>query len=270
MGQFLFWLLIETKIVRGNSQRGEPVVAGIDPFLMRALVFAGPDEVFHLHLFEFARAENEVAGRNFIAKRFANLRDAKGQLAAARRQDVCKVDEDTLRCFRAEISQSVRIAFSRRSECCFQHRIESARSRPVSRTTGSTLDVQCHVHRAPAVSLRHPDKVMISPEATLTFAAVYKPVIKRVFMSAVLPHQAIQNDRRVESFNVVALVDHPAPPSLLDVIAKLDAERTVVPGAAEAAVDFRRGKDKPAPLGEGNDGFDVRSCHKKVNSNANC
>ena len=64
---------------------------------------------------------------DFVAKRFANLRDAKGQLAAARRQDVRKVNEDTLRCFRAEIDERSLVIFGRRANVCAKHEIKRAR-----------------------------------------------------------------------------------------------------------------------------------------------
>src|SRR6266550_1735112 len=76
--QFLFWLLVQPQIICRYAQPGEPVVAGIYPFLMGLFVFACTDEVFHLHLFEFARAENEIARRYLVAKRFTDLRDTEG------------------------------------------------------------------------------------------------------------------------------------------------------------------------------------------------
>src|SRR6266540_671551 len=66
MSQFLFWLLIKPQVVCRDAQTGKPIVAGVNPFLMNLLVFAGADEVFHLHLFKFARAKNEVARRDLI------------------------------------------------------------------------------------------------------------------------------------------------------------------------------------------------------------
>ena len=69
-------------------------------------------------------------------------------------------------------------------------------------------------------------------------------------MTRVFPNEAIENDRRVDTFDVIAFVDEPTPPRLFDVIAELDAEWTIVPGAAEAAVNFGRGKNKTSPLGE--------------------
>src|SRR5256885_8176425 len=50
-----------------------------------------------------SRAEDEVARRDLVAKRFADLRDAERQLAARRLQHVVEIDEDALRRLGAEI-----------------------------------------------------------------------------------------------------------------------------------------------------------------------
>ena len=81
-------------------------------------------------------------------------------------------------------------------------------------------------------------------------------------MTRILPNKAIENDRRINSLDVVAFVDEPAPPRLLHVVAELDAEWTIVPGAAEAAVNFGRRENKTSPLGERNDGVDVWCRHE--------
>jgi hypothetical protein len=77
-------------------------------------------------------------------------------------------------------------------------------------------------------------------------------------VARILPDEAVEDDAGVDALHVVALVHHPAPPGLLDVVAELDAEWAVVPGAAQPAVDLRGGKDEAAPLRERHDGFDVR------------
>ena len=78
---------------------------------MSSFVFAGFDEVLHLHLLELARAKDEVTGRDFVAKRFADLCDAERQFATAGVQHVKKIDEDALRGFGTKINQRGRILF---------------------------------------------------------------------------------------------------------------------------------------------------------------
>ena len=60
-------------------------------------------EPFHLHLLEFARAENEIARRDFIAEAFADLCDAEGNLYARGVDDVFEFEKDALGRFGAEI-----------------------------------------------------------------------------------------------------------------------------------------------------------------------
>ena len=81
-------------------------------------------------------------------------------------------------------------------------------------------------------------------------------------MTGVLPHEAIENDRRVDPVDVVAFVYKPTPPGLLDVVTELYAEWTIVPGAPETAVNFRGRENKTSPLGERNDGVDVWCRHE--------
>src|SRR5712691_12480347 len=83
VSQLLFRLLIESQIFRRDSDAREPLKAFVNPLLVRLLIFAGTDEVFHLHLFKFARAKDEVAWRDFVAKRFAHLRHTERKSAAA-------------------------------------------------------------------------------------------------------------------------------------------------------------------------------------------
>jgi hypothetical protein len=85
--------------------------------------------------------------------------------------------------------------------------------------------------------------------------------VKSFFMTGILPDHSIENNGGINSLNVIPFVDQPAPPILLYVIAKLDTEWTVVPGAAESPVNLGRRKDKASSLCQGYDGFDVWCGH---------
>jgi len=82
---------------------GPPVHAGLDPAVVPLLVAAGHDEELHLHLLELTVAEDEVARRDLVAERAADLGDAEGQLLAHRRQHVVEVDEHALGCLRPQV-----------------------------------------------------------------------------------------------------------------------------------------------------------------------
>ena len=72
---------------------------------MPGLVGAGLDEELHLHLLELAGAEDEVARRDLVAERLADLPDAERRLAARRGQHVRVVDEDALRGLGPQVGQ---------------------------------------------------------------------------------------------------------------------------------------------------------------------
>ena len=73
------------------------------------------DEVLHLHLLELERAEDEVPGRDLVAERLADLRDAERRLAARDLGDVLEVDEDALRGLRPQVRVLARLLDRRRS-----------------------------------------------------------------------------------------------------------------------------------------------------------
>src|SRR5438045_6859221 len=60
----------------------------------------------------------------------------------------------------------------------------------------------------------------------------------------------MHENRGVEPLDVVALSDHRAPPSVLQIALELDAERAVIPDGSGAAVDLRGLKHEAAPLAE--------------------
>ncbi len=73
---------------------GDPL---LDPVLEPFRRLGRRHEVLHLHLLELERAEDEVARRDLVAERLADLRDPERWLAARDLGDVLEVDEDALR-----------------------------------------------------------------------------------------------------------------------------------------------------------------------------
>src|ERR1044072_7331552 len=109
---------------------------------MYALVVAGANEVLHLHLLELARAEDEVAGRDLVAERLSNLRDAEGNLPAHGRLHVEEVDEDALRRLGAEIGERRGVVLVRdRADGRAEHEVERARLSPIRLPAVRTLNV---------------------------------------------------------------------------------------------------------------------------------
>src|SRR5215510_13484884 len=106
MCQLFARLLVLPNVFLPHPKRQVPVVASLDPPLMPLLVInlAGLenrrrlDEVFDLHLLEFASPKDKIARGNLVPKRFADLRYPKRQLLVCSILDVLEIDEYTLRC----------------------------------------------------------------------------------------------------------------------------------------------------------------------------
>ncbi len=98
----------------------------------------GRAEEFHLHLLELARAENEVARRDFVAEGLADLRDAERNLHARRIDDVFILKEDALRGLGAQIDLGILVL--EHADMGFEHKIERARLGERARILGVRTD----------------------------------------------------------------------------------------------------------------------------------
>ena len=114
------------ELVGGDSDGYEPLFAGVDPVAVHRLpIVVGRNEVFDFHLFELAAAEYEIARRDFIAERLADLRDAEGDFDAARVADIFEVGEYSLRGLGAQVGDGCFVA--QRADVCLEHQVEIAR-----------------------------------------------------------------------------------------------------------------------------------------------
>ena len=211
-----------------------PVEPRVDPALVPFLVGARLDEELHLHLLELAGAEDEVARRDLVAERLADLADAERDLLARGLQHVAVVDEDALRGLRPQVRQA-RLVLGR-SKVGAEQSVEHAR-------LGEEL---------------------VGAEPTVTGQALGQRVNELGDVPAGLPHLGREDHRGVEPDDVVALLHHRAPPLALDVVLHLHAERAVVPGRPEPSVDLTGGVDDPASLAKADDLVQAitASCHQ--------
>ena len=106
----------------------------LEPLKLRARLH----EVLHLHLLELAHAEDELAGHDFIAEGLADLRDAEGQLHAARLLHVQVVHEDSLGRFGTQVYGGSTVV--RRTDLRLEHQVELAHVRPVVRAADGAHD----------------------------------------------------------------------------------------------------------------------------------
>src|SRR5581483_5704067 len=228
-----------------------PVQVILDPLLVHRFGVFRVDEVFDLHLLQFAHAENEVPGRDLVAEGLADLRDAEGQLAVRGVQDVLEVDEHALRGFGAQIGE--RIGVGDGADLRFEHHVEGTGFGQFALALAGMLLGMLEAGRLAQ---------LVGAEATFAGLAVHERVYERLFMAGVFPDVAVHQDGRVYAFHVVALVDVVLPPEALEVVLEFDAERAVVEGSLQSAVDFTAGKDEAAPLAERHQLFHVLSGHK--------
>src|SRR5258708_32062668 len=85
--QFVLSVLMPAHLLRPDPQALQPLEALGPPELEPFAFAARLHEELHFHLLELARAENEIARRDLVAKRLPDLRDAEGNLPARRLQD---------------------------------------------------------------------------------------------------------------------------------------------------------------------------------------
>ena len=85
-----------------NTQVNKPVPAVFNPCVKVFICFVGVNEVFDLHLLEFAGAEDEVAGGDLVAERLTDLPDTEGRTFTGRSHHIVEVYEDALRGFGAQ------------------------------------------------------------------------------------------------------------------------------------------------------------------------
>src|SRR5215468_2189597 len=106
---------------------------------------------------------------------------------------------------------------------------------------------------------------MVGPEPLVAGLALGERVHELGHVAAGLPDLPGQDDAGVEPDDVVALLDHRLPPLPLDVVLHLNAERAVVPGGPQPAVDLAGGVDQAAALGEADDRVDdiTAACHEQ-------
>ena len=220
-----------------------PLFAQVDPAAVPLVRLIGRDEVLHLHLLEFARAEDEVAQGDLVAERLALLSDAKGQPTTGRREHVLEVDEDALRGLGPQIG--LRARPGNRANLGTEHEVELAR-------LGELAD---HATSRACRTLE-----MVRTEALLALEAIDHRVVKVLHMAGRFPDARGLDDRGVKADDIGAFTHGRAPPELFDVALQLDAERSVVVGRSEPAVDLRGGKHEPALLTQRNEGVEGDFC----------
>ena len=229
----------QLQVVGPDAVADVPVEALLAPVLVPLLRLVGRDEELHLHLLELAGAEDEVAGRDLVAEGLTDLGDAERRLLARELERVLVVEEDALGGLGTQVGDGA--LFLHGADVRLEHQVELARLGELA-AAGRALV-------AAALLLE-----VIEAEALLALAqALDKRIAETVEVARGLPRLRMLDDRGVQGDHVVALLDHRAPPRVLDVVLEQDAVVPVVVGVPEAAVDLGSREDETSPLAEGDD-----------------
>ena len=195
-------------------------------------------EEFHFHLGEFAAAESEVTGVDFVTERFTDLRDTERQLLTGAVAHLLEVHKDRLAGFGTQISGV--FVVKNRTDISFHHQIEFARF-------GQVL--------AAAVGAGRGVFHLVNAVTALAIFAVGHQVAELVKVTGSLPDGGMADDGAVQTFDIVAGFHHFVPPQGFDGAFHTRTVRTVIPEAVEPAVNFRTGEDKAAPFAQRYDFF---------------
>ncbi len=173
----------------------------------------------------------KLPGRDLVAERLADLRDAERHLLARRLLHVQEVHEDALRRLRAQVDHG-RAVLDRPHER-LEHEVEQPRLGELAllvRSPGRLLGLRGQLRILE----------LVGAEARLARLAVDQRIGEAGDVAARLPDARVHQDRRVEPLDVVARADHRVPPAVLEVLLQLDAERAVVPDRSRCRRRSRR------------------------------
>ena len=276
VGELLLRVLPEPQVVGLDPVAPVPAEPLVDPVLVPVLVgrlpvhrLARVDEELQLHLLELARPEDEVPRGDLVPEAPADLRDAEGELPPHRLEDVLEVDEHPLGGLRTEIGHR-RLVLDGTEEG-LEHHVELARLRQralaAERAEGSPRlavlarlarrDLELVVFLGRAIVDPRLGVEVVRPEPPLALPAVDHRVGEPLEVAARLPDPRVHQDRRLQPEDVAPEVDDVPPPEVPDVALHLHAERTVVPGGAEPAIDLAGLEDEPPALAQGDEGIHV-------------
>ena len=269
--QLLRAMVTQAEFLVVKAEPEQPLVAELAPIGEPFEVCAGLAEKLQLHLLELAHAEDEVAGRDLVAEGFADLPYAEGHALPGGALHVLEVDKDALRRLGAEIDGVRRILGDALEG--LEHQVELADGSEIGLAAHGTddallLDEILHLLVRPAgdaaldALLCHIvlDEV-VRAVTGLAGLAVHERIGEAADVPGRLPDGGVHQDGAVHADVVGAFGDELLPPSRLDVVFERHAERTVVPGVGEPAVDLAAGEDEPAVFAESHQLVHSEFCH---------
>ena len=185
-----------------NTQVNKPVPAVFNPCVKVLICFVGVNEVFDLHLLEFAGAEDEVAGGDLVAECLTDLPDTEGRAFAGCGHHIVEVYEDALRGFGAQKVQPFLVID--RTQVGFQQAREVLRFGPFAAGAAVRADNLTHIFGCtPLFSFESLNQVVLAL-APVAREAFHQRVHKGCHVPGCFPHRARQDYRRVQPNHIRA------------------------------------------------------------------
>ena len=103
---------------------------------------------------------------------------------------------------------------------------------------------------------------LVGTVTTLALLAVNQGIGETTDMARGDPCLGIHQDSTVDADVMGIFLDKFLPPGCLDVVFQQDAQRAVVPGIRQAAINFRTGENKSTILGQGDNFLHGFFCRK--------
>ena len=263
--QLLGIMVTEPQVLILQADGQQPVVAEGAPVVEPLQIGAGLAEELQLHLLELADAEDEVARGDLVAEGLADLADAEGQLLPGGALDVVEVHEDALGGLGTEVHGVLGVLGDALEG--LEHQVELTDVGEVVLAAGGAgnvvlLNEVLHLGLREGVHWLGQFKAvlgapvldeLIGAEALVALPAVHQRIGEAAEVAAGHPGLGVHEDGGVQTHVVGVLLDELLPPGVLDVLLQLRAQRAVVPGVGQAAVDLAAGEHKAPVLAQGND-----------------
>ena len=258
-------VVAQVEIFLFHTEGKEPIAAEIFPVSKPFEVCAGLAEEFQLHLFKFAGAEREVAGGNFVAERFTDLTDTERHAQTGGTLYVREVYENTLRRFGTEVYGVCRIF--RNALERLEHQIEFTDRGEIGVSADRTNDLMLGNKRFQSVVVHRLYfnvqtffcyvifHEIIRAVTGFTALTIHQGIGETAKVTRSLPSTRIHQDCTIHARVVRVFLNEFFPPSFLDVVFQLHAQRTVVPRVRKPAVDFAAGENEASVLAKGNEFF---------------
>ena len=204
MSQLVPLVFVPAELICGNADTLEPLPALVSPVVEPFIFGTRRDKVLHLHLFEFARAEQKILGVDLVAKGLADLGDSKGKLFSHRRLDIQKVDKDTLGGFGTQIDPAAVLFHG--ADKSLEHQVEIARF-------GENFPVAAH-WALTGCSLLLAQHVVA--EARIAVATIDHRIGETSDVTGGLPNLRVHQNTRIDTLYILP-IGHALPPGFLDV-----------------------------------------------------